>query len=456
MKNDSFLSLLLGNYLLRKAGPTAIARKRQSRLNELVAFARANSPYYRDLYKGLPEQIEDIRQLPVTNKKNLMAHYDDWATDRNVTYAKVHAFIEDPERVGQPFLDKYHLSTTSGSTGNKGIFMLDAETDAVAKALGTSVILSGIGLRRLPAMLSARTALIIATGGHTAGNARFKSGNAGAKPNTEKWKIFSVHLPLPELVSQLNQYQPGILHGYASTILLLANEQEAGRLHISPMMVRLTSEGLTDREYDKIISVFHTNITTYYGSTECGLIAQGCKYHWQHMTSDWVTVEPVDADFQPVAPGVQSHTVLISNLANHVQPILRYDIGDSILMRPDRCPCGDPMPAFQVLGRVADILTFPAQDNTPIQITSLQFSTLFNRIPEILLFQVIQTDPTTLRVRLLIAKEANQDQIWQKAQSEMNNLLRSYKLEHVQVERATEPPEQAMGGKYREVIPLNR
>ena len=114
------------------------------------------------------------------------------------------------------------------------------------------------------------------------------------------------------------------------------------------------------------------------------------------------------------------------------------------------------MPAFQVLGRVADILTFPAQDNTPIQITSLQFSTLFNRIPEILLFQVIQTDPTTLRVRLLIAKEANQDQIWQKAQSEMNNLLRSYKLEHVQVERATEPPQQAMGGKYREVIPLNR
>src|SRR6266700_4167740 len=108
------------------------------------------------------------------------------------------------------------------------------------------------------------------------------------------------------------------------------------------------------------------------------------------------------------------------------------------------------MPAFQVLGRVDDILTFPSQDNTPIQITSLQFSTLFNRIPEILLFQVIQTDPTTLRVRLLIAKEANQDQIWQKAQSEMNNLLRSYKLEHVQVERATEPPQQAMGGKYRE------
>jgi phenylacetate-coenzyme A ligase PaaK-like adenylate-forming protein len=196
-------------------------------------------------------------------------------------------------------------------------------------------------------------------------------------------------------------------------------------------------------------------VVTFYGSTESGFAAKGCRYHWLHLTSDWVIVEPVDANFQPVAPGVQSHTVLVSNLANYVQPILRYDIGDSILMRPDRCPCGNPMPAFRVLGRVADILAFPAQDGTTVKITSLQLATLFDSIPEVHLSQVIQTDVTTLRVRLLSAKEANQDQVWQKVQSEMSNLLRSHKLEHVQIERATEPPEQAIGGKYREVIPLN-
>ncbi len=456
MKNDSNLSLMLGSYLLRKAGPTAIARKRQSRLNELVAFARANSPYYKDLYKGLPEHIEDIKQLPVTNKKKLMAQFDEWATDRDVTYEKVQKFLDAPENIGQPFLGNYRVATTSGSTGSRGIFLMDAKTDAVAKAFGTSFILSGLGLRHLPVMFSARTALIIATGGHTAGNSRLKSGNTGDKPNVGKRQLFSVHLPLAELVSQLNQYQPAMLHGYASTIVLLANEQEAGRLHINPILVLPTSEGLTDREYYTVIRAFRANVATFYGSTECGLAAQGCRYHWQHLTSDWVIVEPVDADFQPVASGVQSHTVLVSNLTNYVQPILQYDIGDSILMRPDRCPCGNPMPAFQVLGRVADILNFPAQDGTAVKITSLQLSTLFDSVPEIQLPQVIQTDSTTLRVRLLIAKEANQDQVWQKVQSEINNLLRSHKLEHVQVERATEPPEQAMGGKYREVIPLNR
>jgi phenylacetate-coenzyme A ligase PaaK-like adenylate-forming protein len=299
-------------------------------------------------------------------------------------------------------------------------------------------------------------AQVIATGGHTAANSRFKSGNTSDKPNVGKWKIFSVHQPLAELVSQLNHYQPTILQGYASTILLLANEQEAGRLHISPLLVLPSSEGLTDREYYKVTGAFRTKVITFYGSTESGFVAQGCRYHWLHLASDWAIVEPVDADFQPVAPGVQSHTVLVSNLTNYVQPILRYDIGDSILMRPDRCPCGNPMPAFQVLGRVADILKFPAQDGTAVKITSLQLSTLFDSIPEVQLSQVIQTDDTTLRVRLLIAKEANQDQVWQKVQSEMGNLLKSHKLEHVLVVQATEPPEQAMGGKYREVIPLNR
>lgn len=79
---------------------------------------------------------------------------------------------------------------------------------------------------------------------------------------------------------------------------------------------------------------------------------------WLHVNVDWVVFEPVDADYRPVAPGEQSHTVLISNLANRVQPILRYDLGDSVLERPDPCPCGNPFPAIRVQGRSADVLTF--------------------------------------------------------------------------------------------------
>ncbi len=39
-------------------------------------------PYYKELYQGLPDRIEDPKLLPVTDKKKLMARFDDWATDR--------------------------------------------------------------------------------------------------------------------------------------------------------------------------------------------------------------------------------------------------------------------------------------------------------------------------------------------------------------------------------------
>jgi hypothetical protein len=38
-----------------------------------VAYARANSPYYRELYRKLPEQVDGPTLLPVTDKSKLMA-----------------------------------------------------------------------------------------------------------------------------------------------------------------------------------------------------------------------------------------------------------------------------------------------------------------------------------------------------------------------------------------------
>ena len=73
----------------------------------MVTHARANSPYYRGLYRGLPERVEDPALLPPTSKKALMARFDDWATDRGVTSERARAFVEDPDLVGERFLGRY-------------------------------------------------------------------------------------------------------------------------------------------------------------------------------------------------------------------------------------------------------------------------------------------------------------------------------------------------------------
>ncbi len=431
----------------------ALEELRQSRFIDLLTFARDHSPFYQELYANTPRQIEDLTQLPVTSKKQLMARFDDWATDREVSLTRAQEFIADRNLIGKNFLGKYRVAMTSGSTGSRGIFIIDKPADAVMESLSRQMMLSWIGADGMRKLSNGRTAMVIATGGHTAANSRITSPEKGTEDRGKK-QVFSVHLPIPELVSRLNEYQPALLQGYASTVALLAEEQEAGRLHIDPILVIPTSEGLTDQGYNRIGKAFNAKVGTFYGGTECGVIAWGCEHHWLHLNSGWAVVEPVDANFQTVALGVQSHTVLVSNLANRVQPILRYDLGDSVVMRPEPCPCGNPMPALRVQGRVADIVSFSNQEGREIKITSLQLEMLFDRTPGVQLFQVLQISPTALRVRLRCAEDSDPSLVWAAVDREMDRFLAEQKLDKIRVEHDTEPPEQAQGGKYRQIIPL--
>jgi hypothetical protein len=108
----------------------------------------------------------------------------------------------------------------------------------------------------------------------------------------------------------------------------------------------------------------------------------------------------------------------------------------------------------RVHGRAGDILTFPAGHGEPVRIAPLAFGTLFDRTPGVELFQVEQTAPAALCVRMLLAAGADPDTVWRTVSAELSDLLGGHGLANVTVERADEPPRQAAGGKYRTVIPL--
>jgi hypothetical protein len=69
----------------------------------------------RALYQHLPTEIVDLRALPVVTKHELMAHFDLWTTDPQVTEAGVDAFVADPVTIGTFFLGRYSVWTSSGS-----------------------------------------------------------------------------------------------------------------------------------------------------------------------------------------------------------------------------------------------------------------------------------------------------------------------------------------------------
>ncbi|PSJ29147.1 CoF synthetase [Streptosporangium nondiastaticum] len=440
----------------RRQGTAAIMQRQRDRLAGMVAHVRAVSPYYRELYRGLPERVEDPALLPVTDKKTLMEHFDDWVTDRDITREKVRAFTDDPDLIGQRFLGKYLVATTSGTSGRRGLFVLDDRCMDVGSALISRAFASWLGPAGMlrATVRGARFAQLVATGGHYASYAGYSRVVREGGRRGKLLRAFSVHMPMPQLVAELNAYRPAIVIGYTSTIMLLAAEQEAGRLRIDPLLIEPAGETMTPHDTDRVARAFRTTVRAAYAATECTYLSTGCAEGWYHVNSDWAVLEPVDAGHRPTPPGEFSHTVLISNLANRVQPFLRYDLGDSVLLRPDPCPCGSPLPAIRVRGRAGDVLTFPTGNGGHASLSPLAFGTLVDRTPGVELFQIEQTAPSTLRVRLLAAAGADPDRAWQAVLQELTRLLAGSGLGHVTVQRAEEPPQQTPGGKYRTVIPL--
>ena len=438
----------------RRQGVAAVVQRQRQRLAEIVAHARTASPYYHDLYRDVPAHVDDPALLPVTSKARLMARFDDWATDRQVTLDAARAFLADTGRIGRPFLGRYLLVTSSGTSGHPGIFLQDDRYDAVSDALQRHMFRRWLSPGAVVRLLLAgqRTAALFAAGGHYAGYANAERARRANRSTASRLRVFPVDTPLPALVAQLNDHRPALIMGYATTLALLAAEQEAGRLRLRPLLVIATAEGLPDDEYGRIARAFGAPVRNLYGCSEFAYPTVGCTHGWLHVNCDWVVLEPVDADHRPTPAGELSHTVLLTNLANRVQPILRYDLGDRAVVRPDPCSCGDPLPAIRVRGRSHEVLTLAAADGGAVTLDPLVLSSLADRTAGIDRFQLVQTGPATLRLHVVAGGDAGD--VRAALHTQLSHLLATHRLGNVRIESDDAPPAQTPGGKYRSVVPL--
>jgi hypothetical protein len=99
-----------------------------------------------------------------------MARFDDWCVDREITQERAQAFAEDPKLIGERFLGKYSLVTTSGTTGTRGVFVLDDRTMAVTSAMAFRMLTTWLSAGDFIRIVAGegRLAMVMATGGHFA------------------------------------------------------------------------------------------------------------------------------------------------------------------------------------------------------------------------------------------------------------------------------------------------
>jgi phenylacetate-CoA ligase len=321
-------------------------------LHRLREYTYKHSPFYQQFHQGLWDK--PLQDLPVLTKAMMMEHFDDLVTEQTLRLQDIEAFIATSH--GEQYLQRYWVNATSGSTGRPGIFLFDrAEWTTVIASFARAYEWAGVKVnlarrRKMAVVASASPWHMSALVGATV--------RSWWSPTLR----ISASEPLPEIVQKLNEWQPEVLVAYASMGRFLADEQIAGRLQIQPNAILTSSEVLTDEARQHIEAVWGRRLFNHYGATECGGIAAECDLHaGMHLYEDLVIFEVVDKNNQPVPPGVYGEKMLITVLFNRTQPLIRYELSDSVRLAVQPCLSGRPFHLVDsVQGRTEDILHFPA------------------------------------------------------------------------------------------------
>ena len=431
----------------RSRGAAELLRVQRVRLQGLLKHARDRSAFSRERYAGMRPDVP-LEELPVVTKRELMERFDDAVTDPAVTRERVAAFVADRSRIGQPFLERYTVWKSSGTRGEPGWFVQDPQAMLTYQALVGVQLQSprlasayGLGLMRL----SGRAALLAASDEHFASIAYW---TRAAQSSPWSWtRDLSIMQPTAAWVAALNEFNPAFLASYPSVFKLLGDEKRAGRLAIAPHILWCGGEHMSASLRLELERTFGCPVIDEYGASECLSIAFGCTAGWLHVNADWVILEAVDRHYRAVDPGELSDTVLLTNLANHVQPIIRYDLGDRVVLKPEPCPCGNPLPAIRVEGRTDDLLTLTCHDGRAVTLLPLALTTAIEEAAGVHQFQIVQLGPRELTLRLAAAERASE------ATDALRRYLAQQGLEGIEIAISADPPRfEAGSGKLRQVV----
>jgi phenylacetate-CoA ligase len=315
-----------------------------AKLKTLLSQAYDKVPYYRNLFRERsidPDAmtcLEDLKEIPLLNKELVRKHQNDLVSEGRDRSKMVH--VHTSGTTGKP-LDLYQ---TAELFQKEYAFWWFHRTWA------------GVDLGDRTATLA----------GHPVAPAEQKKPPFWIRNYRENQMLFSsYHLSeenMKHYCRTLERFQPEFIHGYPSSIYLVALHMNDNRIEtVRPKAVFTSSETIFDYQRREIERAFACKVFCYYGNVErAGYIGE-CEEGNLHALAEHSIVEFLGDDNQPVGPGEQGRLVC-TNIDNLGMPLIRYVTGDVAipLSEDEKCPCGRGGRLVRsVTGRVEDYVVTP-------------------------------------------------------------------------------------------------
>jgi len=412
-------------------GPRLRAYQRRV-LGQLLRFAMARSPFYRQLYAGL--DLNDFESLPQINKAVMMNQFDRLNT-AGLRLDDVMSFALEAEREKRYsgyFQDRYVVGLSSGTSGARGIYLTDR---VISERLPFAFLArSGMPWRLLPF----RIAFFLRM---------FNQGFADINGPLISLRYMPTMLPVAEAIERINALKANILMAPPSMLRLLARERK--RIASPIGIVVSYAEVLEEHERAMLERIFGVRIVEIYQASE-GLIACPCREGQLHINEDLVYVELLDeSNRELTALDIPCRRMIVTNLYNRVQPLIRYELNDLVTLGAP-CPCGSGFRVIaKVIGRDDDVLYFRRADGAlghvfP-DVLSRWIITATDRIDE---YMLEQPNPERLIVHLELHAEASAADATHRVGVALGRGLDEYGLRLPSIEFCVGPVQRG-SGKYK-------
>ena len=304
------------------------------KLSSLIKYASSNSDFWRDRLKSATSSSADelkslLKEIPITTSRELQ-------------------LISEKMRILPPniALSNYRIFHTSGTTNQPKEVMKLASFHELL--VSSSVVFEWLWHKR---DVSLQVAAFRAN----------KADNDKAPKNLSLTYIGnpsntvvreSTHRTAPQLLDELEKIQPHFLYTNGLMLRLMAIEQLRKPRQLKHLKeVWSVSDLIESTTRSLIKQAFGVRVVDRYSTEEFGLIALQCPVDDHlHIFAPRFVVEVLDENDEEVEIGKPGRAI-ITSLTSKIQPLLRYEIGD-ILVLGSKCRGGYTWPIIEkILGR---------------------------------------------------------------------------------------------------------